>query len=273
MKTKGAARAPAKDLYRSELFGRRRAYAEASGALWTVLSAEHGLVWPDEVLEPYDRYLEDEPASYRARWGRRVVERLAEDLAPIAGRQLELHASAAYVEPIRRELQRLGARVDWPFEGRRFGQHLSWYDSPTPSSAARPAVPSRSAVPLGAREVAGPQAGGWIAWELTDLFSRGDLDLTSRTDAPTPGWDAMPELVACTGLRGRGADDFDVRRVCTFVMAMDRARDGDLLWQRSLELYDRDRWVFDPSQVAHRSLTELADALRRGALANGTDLT
>ncbi len=52
--TKAPAPAPAKDLYRSQLFTRRRAYAEASGKPWFILSALHGLVQPDEVTEPYD---------------------------------------------------------------------------------------------------------------------------------------------------------------------------------------------------------------------------
>ena len=37
----------AKDLYRSELFARRRAYAEARGLRWFIVSAEHGLLQLD----------------------------------------------------------------------------------------------------------------------------------------------------------------------------------------------------------------------------------
>ena len=43
--------APAKDLYRSQLWRRRRAYAEASGRPWMILSALHGLVDPEALLE------------------------------------------------------------------------------------------------------------------------------------------------------------------------------------------------------------------------------
>jgi len=45
--------APAKDLYDSELFRRARAYVEATGCPWFILSAKHGLVAPDEVIAPY----------------------------------------------------------------------------------------------------------------------------------------------------------------------------------------------------------------------------
>ncbi len=59
------ASAPAKDLYTSALWMKRRTYAEQSGGPWAILSAEHGLVQPDQVISPYDRYLEDESVEYR----------------------------------------------------------------------------------------------------------------------------------------------------------------------------------------------------------------
>lgn len=69
VKTKARRPLPAGDLYRSPLFERRRAYAEASGASWYLLSSKWGLIEPDTVVAPYDLYLGDQPASYRARVG------------------------------------------------------------------------------------------------------------------------------------------------------------------------------------------------------------
>jgi hypothetical protein len=46
--------APARELYVSALFRKAVAYAEAAGMPWAVLSAKHGVVLPDTVLEPYD---------------------------------------------------------------------------------------------------------------------------------------------------------------------------------------------------------------------------
>jgi hypothetical protein len=54
VKTKRSFASPGKDLYASPLFRGRRRYVEASCDRWFVLSALHGLVAPDEVLEPYD---------------------------------------------------------------------------------------------------------------------------------------------------------------------------------------------------------------------------
>ena len=47
--------APAADLYQSDWFKKARAYAEAEGQRWYILSAKHGLVNPSKVLTPFDR--------------------------------------------------------------------------------------------------------------------------------------------------------------------------------------------------------------------------
>ena len=55
--------AAAKELYTSPLFRHARHYAEGLGAPWFILSAEHGLVAPDEWLAPYERYCRTRPVS------------------------------------------------------------------------------------------------------------------------------------------------------------------------------------------------------------------
>jgi hypothetical protein len=50
---------PAKDLYRSALFRLSRAWAERYADAWAVLSAYHGVVEPDQVIEPYDATVAD----------------------------------------------------------------------------------------------------------------------------------------------------------------------------------------------------------------------
>ena len=41
----------AADLYQSPLFRRGRAYAEAAGYEWAILSAKHGLLLPDTMID------------------------------------------------------------------------------------------------------------------------------------------------------------------------------------------------------------------------------
>jgi len=119
--------APAKDLYTSALFRKERAYAESSGKPWFILSAKHGLVSPDEVIEPYDVYLKTMPDAYRAWWGRTVVSQLGEVFGPVDGVSIEIHASAAYVDQILPRLTIEGARVVTPLHGLTMGQRLAWY--------------------------------------------------------------------------------------------------------------------------------------------------
>ncbi|MFM8573990.1 MAG: DUF6884 domain-containing protein [Pirellula sp.] len=41
-------------LYTSSFYPKARRYAEGTGCQWFILSAEHGLVSPDQVLPPYE---------------------------------------------------------------------------------------------------------------------------------------------------------------------------------------------------------------------------
>lgn len=128
VKTKADRPAAAKDLYQSELFRRQRSYAEQSGVPWFILSAEHGLVAPDEWLAPYERYLPDTPRSFRAAWGQWVVERLKLLVGDLRGWTVEVHASADYAGAIRAPLDAAGAQMVEPLQGLGFGPRLAWYD-------------------------------------------------------------------------------------------------------------------------------------------------
>ena len=69
VKEKRSVPSAARDLYVSPLFRKERAYAERSGLPWFILSAEHGLLGPDEWIAPYERYLPDTPSAFRQAWG------------------------------------------------------------------------------------------------------------------------------------------------------------------------------------------------------------
>lgn len=127
VKTKRSEPAPAQDLYISDLFKKRRAYVQSAGGRWFILSAQHGLVAPDDVLEPYDMALKEQPAQYRERWGRQVVEALLERLGSLEGRLFEVHAGATYADALRQPLTAAGGRLVLPLAGLAQGQQLSWY--------------------------------------------------------------------------------------------------------------------------------------------------
>ena len=131
VKSKGARPAAAKDLYTSPLFRKARAFAEGKGVPWFILSAEHGLVCPDEWITPYERYLADTTAAYRQAWAGWVAARLELLAGPISGKVVEIHAGAAYLDVVRPELETLGALVVDPLHGLQMGQRLAWYGDVT----------------------------------------------------------------------------------------------------------------------------------------------
>jgi hypothetical protein len=127
VKTKQSVPARAADLYRSELFRRRRAYAESRGVPWFVISAEHGLLHPDDLVAPYDRALADQTAEYRAAWGAWVVAKLEDALGPLANRNVEVHAGSAYVDSLQEPLRRRRCGLNVPLRHLRQGEQLAWY--------------------------------------------------------------------------------------------------------------------------------------------------
>lgn len=114
--------APARDLYTSALFRKERAYAEAVGVPWYVLSAEHGLVEPAQEIEPYELHLASTTRAYRATWEARVVEDLASNLGDLSGKHVEVQAGADHANAIRGGLRAAGATVVKPLAGLIMGR-------------------------------------------------------------------------------------------------------------------------------------------------------
>lgn len=120
-------RARAKDLYRSPLWRGRHAYAESSGHPWFILSARHGLVEPDDELDPYDMALADLTADQRSQWGDDVVAALETGLGRLAGVTFEMHAGGVYRRAIEPGLLAAGAWLEVPLRGLSLGSQLAWY--------------------------------------------------------------------------------------------------------------------------------------------------
>jgi hypothetical protein len=118
---------PARDLYVSPLFAKRRAHVEAAGMPWFILSAEHGLVDPATRIAWYDRTLNTMSAEERRAWGERVLRQLREQVGDLRGITFELHAGARYVDAIAEGLRAAGATIKLPTAGLSLGRQLAWY--------------------------------------------------------------------------------------------------------------------------------------------------
>jgi hypothetical protein len=134
-----------------------------------VLSAEYGAVDPDEVIEPYDRFLEDQSAAYKHEWALDVIDQLESLHGPLEGKVFELHASRAYGHPIEPLLRARGATLTRPLDRLGFGEHLQWYADDVEHT-------------VGPTPVASDADG--LARRITQAFVRGELDLSERRGAP-----------------------------------------------------------------------------------------
>ena len=74
--TKQTHTSPARYLYTSPWFVKARRYVEARSGEWFILSAEHGLIDPDQVIAPYERTLNKMKKADRVAWGQGVCDAL-----------------------------------------------------------------------------------------------------------------------------------------------------------------------------------------------------
>lgn len=128
VKRKRCFAAPAKELYKSNLWNYRRAYAERAGCAWYILSAKHGLLAPETVIEPYDLALSWLAAPERREWSRQVLADLAVAVPTLRGRIVEIHAGKDYAENgLTDGLEALGATVRRPLAHVRLFDQPAWY--------------------------------------------------------------------------------------------------------------------------------------------------
>ena len=129
VKSKQKASVAAKDLYVSQLFLSMRRYAEQNAHAWFILSAEHGVLRPDQVIAPYERTLKTMPKRDRVAWAERVQRQLIE-LLP-AGAIVVFLAGDRYREGVVPFLKSRGLTVQVPMVGLKFGQQRRWLKEQT----------------------------------------------------------------------------------------------------------------------------------------------
>jgi hypothetical protein len=109
--------APARELYTSQLFKKAAAYAQRTADEWFILSAEHGLVHPDTILEPYDTKL---TAGSTKAWAARTREQLESELNRGGAFELVVLAGKHYRTAVE------GLECTVPMQGLGIGQQLGW---------------------------------------------------------------------------------------------------------------------------------------------------
>ena len=119
--------AAAADLYTSAWFVKARAFVEATGDPWFILSAEHGLLGPEKVIEPYERTLNTMSAADRRSWAQKVREQMEENLPDVG--EVVVLAGNRYRENLMPYLRRRFPKVTVPMEGLTIGRQLNWLDN------------------------------------------------------------------------------------------------------------------------------------------------
>ena len=124
VKEKRSSAAPAKDLYTSALFTKTRRLVEAMNWPWFILSAEHGLVHPEDEIAPYDTTLKSMGVDERRGWAAAVRESLEPHLAGVGA--VAVFAGKPYREFLVPCLRRRGIEVH--VRMRKIGKQLKWLD-------------------------------------------------------------------------------------------------------------------------------------------------
>ncbi len=140
VKQKCGAAAPARDLYVSQLFRGLRRYAETHADIRYILSAEYGVLRPDQVVDPYERTLNTMPKRDRLAWAEKVEQQLL-GLLP-AGAEVILLAGQRYREDIEPFLRKSGYSVSVPLQGLQIGKQLQRLKQVSKRRERRTAVPN-----------------------------------------------------------------------------------------------------------------------------------
>jgi len=126
----------AQDLYDSDWFRKASKYAKQVADGWYILSAKHGLIAPETVIEPYDETLKTMAAAGRRAWAGRVAHELQSVLQ--AGDEVVMLAGKDYREHLMGPIGAMGCGVQAPMEGLRIGEQLRWLNQRL--SGRKPAV-------------------------------------------------------------------------------------------------------------------------------------
>jgi len=119
-RTKAASEQPAKDLYLGTLFKWARAYAETFCDEWVILSARHGVLLPDELVEPYEQSISSMRLTEREAWGERAASYLNQSYRGLRVRYVGL-AGWEYLRHLR-----LQAPIDEPLSGKGIGERTKF---------------------------------------------------------------------------------------------------------------------------------------------------
>lgn len=122
VKSKLVITARADQLYTSPWFRASRGYAKRHANEWYILSAEYGLLSPEQHIQPYEKSLNTMGQADRKAWALRVQKQLHSVIPSNA--EVIILAGQRYREHLVPFLHARGNRVSIPMEGLSIGRQL-----------------------------------------------------------------------------------------------------------------------------------------------------
>ncbi len=120
----------ASEAYCSPLFQKSKMFAQDRGLDYAILSAKHGLVWPNEQISDYDLTLSELTPAEREKWSQNVakeIHRWRSSTSRGTAKVIVL-AGKSYTEPLTRELWNhigITLELEEPLEGLQVGERLA----------------------------------------------------------------------------------------------------------------------------------------------------
>ena len=117
---------PAYQLYDSAWFHKVLDIVNLIGDKWYIISAEHGLLKPKEIISDYDKTLLHMRKEQRQEWAQRVLSKLLPLVKP--GDRVILLAGKYYREFLEEPLKQKGVSIEVPTRHLTTGKQLEWLD-------------------------------------------------------------------------------------------------------------------------------------------------
>lgn len=117
--------APAAELYTSQRFQGCLQLARTLSAPFAILSAKHGVVPPDRILDPYDLNIVELESAKRRKWAQSVIKTLQ---SKIAGKRVVMLATSDYLKPILDLASERGQQLEFvtPWSGFEKPDVMGW---------------------------------------------------------------------------------------------------------------------------------------------------
>ena len=127
---------PARELYDTDFFDKMRSYAESAADRYWILSAEHGLIEPDDEIEPYDTDARELSDDEKAKLQNQIGAKLHQDDGVFWNGRLEIVVSEPYRELLERAFGATApltpsrmpdnCQIAYPCEGMGIGEKKAW---------------------------------------------------------------------------------------------------------------------------------------------------